>query len=98
VTDLSEEDDSTDLEYVDVDGGGVMLVEDLEDERENMPLPPPIIQVDTPHPVILQELIPIEELAPITPAIKVEEGEDDTWYIPPTMCRWMHPLDGFSTC
>jgi hypothetical protein len=51
VTDLLEG-DSTDSEYADVDDGGAMLVEDLEDERENMaPPPPPIIRVATPHPV-----------------------------------------------
>jgi hypothetical protein len=39
VTDLSG-DNSTDSEYVDVDDGGAMMVEDSEDERENMASPP----------------------------------------------------------
>ena len=33
VTDLSEDDDSTDSEYADVDDGGAMLVDDSEEER-----------------------------------------------------------------
>jgi hypothetical protein len=60
-----------DLEYQDVDDGGAMLVEDLEDERDQenivpIPVPPPVIWVDTPHLVVLQELIPIEDPAPVT--------------------------------
>jgi hypothetical protein len=95
ITDISEE--STDLEYADVDDGGAMLVEDLEEERENMAPPPPlVIRVSTLHPApVLRELIPIEEPAPLYPGVEVE-GEDDTWYIPPTMRRRIHAIDEFS--
>jgi hypothetical protein len=96
LTDLTSDDSSTDLEYQDVDDRGVMLVEDSEDERENMP-PPVAIQVNTPHLVVLQELIPIEELAPVAPAIEVFEGEDDMWYIPPVMRCRIHTLDEYSS-
>ena len=102
VTDLSGEDDSTDLEYADVDDGGAMLVDDSEDERDQenvvpIPIPPPVIHLDTPRPpTILRELIPIEEPAP-TPAVEVKEGEDDVWYIPPIHCRQIHPLNKFTT-
>jgi hypothetical protein len=77
VTDLSREDNLTDSEHADVDDGGVMLVEDSEDERENMPLPPPpVIQTATPHPApVLWELIPIEEPAPLYSGVELE-GED----------------------
>ena len=52
---------------------------------------------DTPHPpTILQELIPIEAPAP-TPAVEVDEGEDDAWYIPPVHRRRIHPLSEFTT-
>jgi hypothetical protein len=96
VTDLSEE-DSTDSEYADVDDGGAMLVEDSEDERENMaPLLPPIIWIATPHPApVLRELILIEDPAPLYPGVEVE-GEDDPWYIPPTMRCRIHAIDEFS--
>jgi hypothetical protein len=96
MTDLSEE-DSTDSEYADVDDGGVMLVEDSEEERENMaPPPPPVIRVATPHPApVLQELIPIEDPAPLYPGVELE-GEDDAWYIPPVMHRRIHAIDEFS--
>jgi hypothetical protein len=96
VTDLSEE-DLTDSEYADMDDGGAMLVEDSEEERENMALPPPpVIWVSTPHPApVLRELIPIKDLAPLAPGIEVE-GKDDAWYIPPTMCRRIHAIDEFS--
>ena len=66
VTDLSEDDDSTDLEYADVDNRGAMLVDDSEEERDQenvvlIPIPPPAICLDTPHPpTILRELIPID--------------------------------------
>jgi hypothetical protein len=102
VTDLSGE-DSTDSEYVDVDDGGAMLVDDSEDERDQenvvpIPVPPPVIHIDTPRlPTVLRELIPIEEPAPVVPAVEVEEGEDDAWYIPPIMCHWIHALDEFTT-
>ena len=97
VMDLSGEDDSTDSEYADVDDGGAMLVDDLEDERDQeniVPIPIPLHAtcLDTPHPpTILRELIPIEEPAP-TPAVEVEEGEDDAWYIPPIHHCWIHSL------
>jgi hypothetical protein len=95
VTDLLEE-DSTDSEYADVDDGGAMLVEDSEEERENMAPPPPVIRIATPHPApVLRELIPIEEPAPLYPGVEVE-GEDDMWYIPPTMRHWIHAIDEFS--
>jgi hypothetical protein len=98
VTDLSEG-DSTDSEYVNVDDGGAMLVEDSEEERENMaPPPPPTIQIATPHPApVLRELIPIEDPRPTLPSAKASfEGEDDAWYIPPTMCRRIHAINEFS--
>jgi archaellum component FlaC len=81
VTDLSG-DDLMDLEYSDVDDGGAMMVEDLEDERENMAPPlPPVIQVATPHPApVLWELIPIDNPAPLCPGVELK-GEDDAWYI-----------------
>ena len=88
VMDLSGNNDSTDSEYADVDNGGAMLVDDSEGERDQenvvpIPIPPPTVRLDTPHPpTILQELIPIKAPAP-TLAVEVEEGEDDAWYIPP---------------
>ena len=100
VTDLS--DDSSNLEYADVDDGEAMLVDDLEEERdqENVVLiliPPPVICLDTPRPpTILWELIPIEAPAPV-PAVEVDEGEDNTWYIPPILRRQIHPLSEFTT-
>ena len=102
ITDLSGEDDSTDSEYADVANGEAMLVDDSKDERnqENIvpiPIPPPVIHRDTPRlPTVLQELIPIEEPAPI-PAVEVQEGEDDVWYIPLIHRRRIHPLDKFTT-
>jgi hypothetical protein len=97
VTDLSEG-DSTNPEYADVDDGGAMLVEDPEEERENMAPPPlPVIRTATPHPApVLRELILIEELTPLYPGVEVE-GEDDMWYIPPTMRRRIHAIDEFSS-
>jgi hypothetical protein len=94
VMDLLE--DLMDSEYADVDDGGVMLVEDLEEERENMaPPPPPIIRVVTPHPApVLRELILIEDPAPLYPGVELE-GEDDAWYIPPTMCHRIHAIIKF---
>jgi hypothetical protein len=96
VTDLSEE-DLMDSEYTDVDDGGAMLVEDSEEERENMAPPlPPIVRIATPHPApVLRELIPIKDPAPLYPGVEVE-GEDDAWYIPPTMRRRIHAIDEFS--
>ena len=97
VTDLAREDNSTDSEYTDVDDGGVMLVEDSEDERENMPLPPPMVWAATPHPApVLRELILIKEPAPLNPGVNIEEGEDDVWYIPPVMCHQIHAINKFS--
>jgi hypothetical protein len=102
ITDLSEDDDSTDSEYADVDDGGAMLVDDSEEERDQendvpIPIPPPVIRLDTPRPpTILQELIPIEAPAPV-PAVEIDEGEDDAWYIPPIHRRRIHPLSKFTT-
>jgi hypothetical protein len=102
VTDLSG-DDSTDSEYADVDNGGAMLVDDSGDEKDQenvvpIPIPPPVIRIATPHPpTILRELIPIEEPAPVVPAVEVEEGEDDAWYIPLIIHRQIHALDEFTT-
>jgi hypothetical protein len=102
VTDLSGK-DSTNSEYTDVDDGGAMLVDDLEDERDQenvvpIPIPPPVICIDTPcPPTVLQELIPIKEPAPVVPAVEVEEGEDDAWYIPPIMHHRIHALDEFTS-
>jgi hypothetical protein len=98
ITDLSGDDDSTDSEYADVDDGGAMLVDDSEDERDQenvvpIPIPPPVIRLDTPRPpTILRELILIE-----APAVEVDEGEDDAWYIPPIHRRRIHPLSEFTT-
>jgi hypothetical protein len=78
-------------------------VDDSEDERDRenvipIPVPLPVIRIDTPRPpTILRELIPIEEPAPVVPAVDVEEGEDDVWYIPPIMCCRIHALDEFTT-
>jgi hypothetical protein len=102
VTDLSGDDDSTDSEYADVDDGGAMLVDDSEGERDQenvvpIPIPPPVVRLDTPRPpTILRELIPIEAPAPV-PAVEVDEGEDDAWYIPPIHRRRIHPLSEFTT-
>ena len=100
VTDLSGDDNSTDSEYADVDDGGAMLVDDSEDDQENVapiPVPPPAIRLDTLRPpTVLRELIPIEDPAP-TPAVEVDEGEDDAWYIPPIMRRRIHALNEFTT-
>ena len=102
VMDLSGDDDSTDSEYADVDDGGAMLVDDSEEERDQenvvlIPIPPPATRLDTPRPpTVLRELIPIEEPAPV-PAVEVDEGEDNAWYIPPTMRRRIHALDEYST-
>jgi hypothetical protein len=102
ITDLSGDDDSTDLEYADVDDGGAMLVDDLEEERDQenivpIPIPPPVVRLDTPRPpTILWELILIEEPAPV-PTVEVDEGEDDAWYIPPIHRRRIHPLSEFTT-
>jgi hypothetical protein len=73
--------DGLESEYTDVDDGGAMMVEDSEDEREKIPPPPAVIWVGTPHPVVLCELIPIKEPALVTPAIEIDKGEDDVWYI-----------------
>ena len=96
VTDLSG-DDLTDSEYADVDDGGVMMVEDSEDERENMAPPlPPVVRLATPHLApVLRALIPIKDPAPLYPGVELE-GEDDAWYIPPTMCCQIHAIDEFS--
>ena len=102
VMDLSGDDNLTDSEYADVDDGGAMLVDDSEEERDQenvvpIPIPPPAVHLDTPHPpTILRELIPIEAPAP-TPTVQVDEGEDDTWYIPPIMHRQIHGLNEFTT-
>jgi hypothetical protein len=98
VTDLSEG-DSTDSEYADVDDGGAMMVEDSEEERENVaPPPPPTIWIATPHPApVLQELIPIEDPHPTLPSAEASfEGEDDVWYIPPTVRCRIHAINEFS--
>ena len=102
VTDLSGDNDSTDSEYADVDDGGAMLVDDSKEERDQenvvpIPIPPPAVRLDTPRPpTILQELIPIDAPAPV-PAVEVDEGEDDAWYIPPVMRRRIHALSEFTT-
>ena len=97
VTDLSGEDNLTDSEYTDVDDGGAVMVEDLEDERENMALPlPPVIRSSTPFPApVLQELIPIKDPALLYPGVELE-GEDDAWYIPPVMRHHIHAINKFS--
>jgi hypothetical protein len=102
IMDLSGDDDSMDSEYAEVDDGGAMLVDDSEEERDQenivpIPIPPPVVRLDTPRPpTILQELIPIEAPAPV-PAVEVDEGEDDAWYIPPIHHRRIHPLSEFTT-
>ena len=101
VTDLSRDDDSTNLEYADVDDRGTMLVDDSEDERDQenivpISIPPPVIHLDTPcPPTILQELILIEAPA-LIPAVEVE-GEDDMWYIPLILRHQVYPLSKFTT-
>jgi hypothetical protein len=96
ITDLSEG-DLTDSEYADVGDGEAMLVEDLEDKRENVAPPSlPIVRVATPHLApVLRELIPIEDPASLYPGVKLE-GEDNVWYIPPVMRRRIHAIDKFS--
>jgi hypothetical protein len=89
-----------DSEYQNMDDGGAMLVEDSEDEQEN--IPPPVVQVDTPHLApIVQSLIPIKDPAPVAPAVKVvdadAEGKDDMWYIPLIYHCCVLPLDEYST-
>jgi hypothetical protein len=42
-------------------------------------------------------LIPIDQPVPAVPAVEVEEGEDDVWYIPPIIRRRIHTLDEFTT-
>ena len=84
-TDLTSENSN----YQNVDDGGMMLVEDSEDEREQenkvpIPIPPPIIHVATPRPPVLQELIPIDNPAPLAPGATLE-GEGNACYIPPVM-------------
>jgi hypothetical protein len=80
-----------------------MLVDDLEDERDQenivpIPAPPPVIHIATPRPpTVLRELIPIDNPAPLVPAAEGEEGEDDMWYIPPITCCRIHALDKFTT-
>jgi hypothetical protein len=102
VTDLSGDDNSTDSEYADVDDGGAMLVDDSEDERDQenvvpIPIPPPVTRLGTPRPpTVLRELIPIEAPAP-EPAVEIDEGEDDAWYIPPIHHHRIHPLSEFTT-
>jgi hypothetical protein len=102
ITDLSGDDDSTDSDYADVDDGGAMLVDDSEEERDQenvvpIPVPPPVIRLDTPRPpTVLRELIPIEAPA-LVPAVEVDEGEDDAWYIPPIHRRRIHPLSEFTS-
>ena len=95
--------DSTDLEYADINDGGAMLVDNSEDERDQenivpIPIPPLAIRLNTPCPLtVLRELIPIEDPAPVVPAVEVNEGEDDVWYIPPIACHQIHALDTFTT-
>ena len=102
VTDLSGDDNSTDSEYADVDDGGAMLVDDSEEERDQenvvpIPIPPPAVRLDTPRPpTVLWELILIEDPA-LVPAVEVDEGEDDAWYIPPIMRCRIHVLSEFTT-
>ena len=102
VTDLSGDDDLTDSEYANVDDGGAMLVDDSEEERDQenivpILIPPLATRLDTPRPpTVLQELIPIEDPAPV-PAVEVDEGEDDAWYIPPIMRCQIHALSEFTT-
>ena len=79
-----------------------MLVDDSEDKRDQenvvpIPIPPPAVCLDTPRPpTILRELIPIEAPVPI-PAVEVDEGKDDAWYIPPIMRCRIHALSEFTT-
>jgi hypothetical protein len=102
VTNLSE----GELEYEDMDDGGVMLVEDSEDERDQENVAPILIPAPhfvTPFPsVAFQSLILIEDLAPwfATPVPSVEdnaEGEDNAWYIPLIYHHQAHPLYEYSS-
>jgi hypothetical protein len=93
LTDLTSKEDSTDLEYQDVDNRNVMLVGDSEDQRENMPPPPSIIQTTTPHLApILQELIPIEEPAPVAPACHCDNSFSTFSVQLPTFSSFHFPL------
>jgi hypothetical protein len=100
-TDLTSED----LDYQDVDDGGVMLVEDLEDEgnEDNVaPIPVPAPQHPTPFPgVIVHSLIPIEDPVPVALVVEAVDanakGEDDVWYIPPVYHQRAYPLDEYSS-
>jgi hypothetical protein len=90
-----------------VDDGGVMLAEDLEDERrpgECCSYPDSqLLALSTPFPsVAFQSLILIEDLAPwfATPVPSVEdnaEGEDNAWYIPLIYHHQAHPLYEYSS-
>jgi hypothetical protein len=61
-----------DLEYEDVNNGGVMLVEDSK-ERDQENTPPPVLpHQDTLHLApVFWSLIPIEDLAPMAPVVEV---------------------------
>jgi hypothetical protein len=54
--------------------------------------------LSTPHPApVLRELDSDRRSGSSVPGVEVEvEGEDDTWYIPPTMRRRIHAIDEFS--
>jgi hypothetical protein len=90
MTDLMSEDS----DYQDVDNGGAMLVEDLEEEMEQENISPPVLHCQ------VRSLIPIEDPAPLAPVVEVVDfdtkGEDDAWYIPPVYCCRVYPLDKFS--
>jgi hypothetical protein len=71
-----------DSEYADVNDGGIMLVEDLEDKKEQENIPPPVLHQDTPHPApVFHSLIPIKDPVPVAPAVEVvdvdADGEND---------------------
>jgi hypothetical protein len=92
---------SEDSDYQEFDDGGVMLVEDLEDEGNEekfVPILVPAPWVSTPFPgVVLNTLIPIEDPAPVVPSIDVDtKGEDDAWYIPPVFRHQVYHLDEYS--
>jgi hypothetical protein len=73
LTDLT----SKDLDYQDVDDGGVMLVEDSKEERDQENIAP--VCLDTPHSApIIWSLILIKDLAPLAPAVEVVRTTQQT--------------------
>ena len=53
----------------------------------------------TPHPaIVLRMLIPVDDPAPVVPAVEADaEGEDDSWWIPPVYRCQVLLLDEYSS-